>query len=164
MSKSAKSAKSAKSVKGAKGVQGSLLLLLRAHDLEGTWHVATRAAGAPIGTATVLLNSDACSGRLRLRDAATLLHTKFRLVADPDPVECCGSQEAARAATPNPMLVVLDPEYESNGKFWRAARHAQGIEWTKTTAHVYDEALGWMREHDTADAEMGPSASVLWTR
>ena len=150
---------------GAKGAKGAKdILLLRAHDLVGTWRVATCATGTLIGTATVLLNADALSGRVRLRDASTLLHAKFRLVSDPDPVQCCGLQENVMAATQKQQLVVLDPEHESNGKFWRAARHTQGIEWTKTTAHVYNEALGWMREYDTADAEMGPSASVLWTR
>ena len=83
----------------------------------------------------------------------------------PGLVERCGSVDTVPSAPRNRPLVLLDPEYETNRKFWRASRHRDGIEWTKTTAHFYSEALdGWMRETDKEDAEMWPSASVLWTR
>ena len=137
---------------------------LRTRDFEGEWHVSRCATGAIIGTMTVQLGA-ADEGRARLRDAVTMLHTKFRLAPDPDLVECCGPVDTVPAAPRNRPLVLLDPEYATNKKFWRASRHKNGIEWTKTTAHFYSEAFdGWMRETDKEDAEMWPSASVLWTR
>jgi hypothetical protein len=136
---------------------------LRTRDFEGEWRVARCATDAVIGTMTVQLNAD--GGRARLRDAVTLLHTKFRLAPDPDLVERCGPVDTVPSAPHNRPLVLLDPEYETNRKFWRASRHKHGIEWTKTTAHVYSEAFdGWIRETDRFDAEMWPNASVLWTR
>ena len=138
---------------------------LRTHEFDGTWCVARCATNAVIGTMTVQVGADGASGRARLRDAVTLLHTKFRLAPDPDMVERCGPVDTVPAAPRNRPLVLLDPEYETNRKFWRASRHKRGIEWTKTTAHVYSEAFdGWIRETDRFDAEMWPNASVLWTR
>ena len=136
---------------------------LRTRDFEGEWRVARCANNARIGTMTVHVGAD--GGRARLRDAVTMLHTKFRLVPDPDLVERCGPVDTVPDAPPNRPFVLLDPAYETNHKFWRASRHKCGIEWTKTTAHFYSEAFdGWMRETDRADAEMWPGASVLWTR
>jgi hypothetical protein len=138
-------------------------LLLRTRDFEGEWQVSRCATGAIIGTMTVQSGTD--EGRARLRDAVTMLHAKFRLAPDPDLVERCGSVNTVPAAPRNRPLVLLDPEYDTNRKFWRASRHRGGIEWTKTTAHFYSEAFdGWMRETDKEDADMWPGASVLWTR
>lgn len=138
---------------------------VRTRDFEGEWHVSRCATGAIIGTVAVQLGADGVSGRARLRDAVTMLHAKFRLVPDPDMVERCGSVDTVPAAPRNRPLVLLDPEHETNRKFWRASRHKDGIEWTKTTAHFYSDAFdGWIRETDKEDAEMWPSASVLWTR
>jgi len=139
-------------------------------ELKGEW-VVSRLDGTRVGVATVALDGDGSrSGRVLMRDARTLLHTKHRLIPDPDPVlHCALDNEVVALAPHRRRLVVAATDYDESRAYWRGElRNAHpkdtAIVWTKTKSHVHDPILGWMCEHDRADQEMGPSASLVWTR
>lgn len=137
------------------------------NDLEGEWHVAN-VHGTRIGTATVILDNG-CSThptRVRFHDLRTRLHTKFRLVPDPDPVMCCGLPDDVPLAPAERPLVLIKADYEQCGAFWRrtASSEEGKVAWTKTVAHVLDPNLGWTQMWDADDEEMGPKGALVWTR
>jgi hypothetical protein len=129
--------------------------------LDGEWLVA-RVDGTRIGTAEVVLDGTS-SGRMRFHDLRSMLHTKFRLVPDPDQVLRCGvHNELAPSGRP---LVITNATYEKDGTFWRIEESSKDrIVWAKTVEHVLDPNVGWMQSWDSNDAEMGPAGVLVWTR
>ena len=135
--------------------------------LEGEWHVAS-IDGTRIGTATVMLDGSSSTqlGRVRFRDLRTMLHTKFRLIPDPDPVLHCGFPDDVAMAPAGRSPVMANADYEHHGTFWRSKESStEGrIVWTKTVEHVLDPNWGWMQSWDAHDPEMGPKGALVWTR
>ena len=135
--------------------------------MEGEWHVANM-DGTRVGTATVVLDSGSSTqpGRVRFKDLRTMLHTKFRLVPDPDPVMHCGFPDDVPPAPTGRPPVMVNADYEQNGTFWRSTESSREskIVWTKTVEHVLDPNMGWMQSWDAHDEEMGPTGALVWTR
>lgn len=135
--------------------------------LEGEWHVAS-IDGTRIGTATVMLDGSFSTqlGRVRFRDLRTMLHTKFRLIPDPDPVMHCGFPDDVAMAPAGRSPVMANADYEQYGTFWRSKESTtEGrIVWTKTVEHLLDPNLGWMQSWDAHDPELGPKGALVWTR
>ena len=129
--------------------------------LDGEWLVA-RVEGTRIGTAEVVLDGTS-SGRMRFHDLRSMLHTKFRLVPNPDQVLRCGvHNELAPSGRP---LVITNATYEKDGTFWCIEESSKDrIVWAKTVEHVLDPNVGWMQSWDSKDAEMGPAGVLVWTR
>mgnify|MGYP001396775995 FL=1 len=137
------------------------------NDLEGEWNVAN-VHGTRIGTATVIVDGG-CSthpARIRFHDLRTKLHTKFRLVSDPDPVMCCGFPDDVPPAPAGRPPAMVNADYEQYGTFWRCTGSPEEgkVVWTKTVTHVLDPNLGWMQSWDADDEEMGPKGAMAWTR
>ena len=140
------------------------------HALDGEWHVAS-VDGTRIGTATVMLDGSSSTqlGRVRFHDLHTRLHTKFRLIPDPDPVMHCSLPDKLRDLSPPPIgrpPVIASADYEQYGTFWRSEERSteSWIVWTKTVEHILDPNLGWMQSWDAHNAEMGPKSALVWTR
>ena len=135
-------------------------------ELAGRWYVLSNGTHQ-IGVIDVYLEADGQSGKAQFRDAVTLLHTKFRMIPDPDVVLRCGPIDSVPAAPEGLPLVLADSAYAENDKFWRVKRVDGTLVWRKTVKHHLDESgsvARWRQKCDAHDSALLPGVFLAWTR
>ena len=133
-------------------------------ELEGHWVVLSNGT-VQIGTVDVSFSaSEEERGIARFRDVVTQLHTKHRMVPDPDTVLGCGPADQVKTALPGRPMVILEPDFEASQKFWRVSREKDAIVWRKTSLLKLDEALGWYRDVHRDDVTIRNGGFLAWTR